>query len=232
MKKIILSLAIGTSLFFSCENTSKNESKEDSTKTEEVKNSAEALTITDADLENFVKAYNSQSDTSKVRFVDSLNCNSEKIVALYDKGILTYSINKIEKLTADFNKDGADDFIITYTGNNCWRGNGADNYLSNYIFATTNNGKLELNKELTDAFRTEFEKYITTNYGKGEYDYKGKPQFMNGIAFKSIKGEVASGTIEINTPKCQSAQPCISGSFEFNMTSKKLEFKDVKNTEK
>ncbi len=136
-----------------------------------------------------------------------------------------------KKLKFNYNDDRIDDYIISYTAINCWQGNGAGNYLSNYIFACSNNNKLEINEELTKSFKDNFAEYINRNYGNDEYKYVYKTQFINGIDFQFASDETVSGVFNINTNKCVSAQPCISGRFDFNTKTRKIDFNDLKNAD-
>ncbi len=229
MRNEILSLAICLTLFVSCETASKDEDKKNSIETHQNSKEVEVKNITASDIENLVKEYNAKSDTSKIRFVDSLGCESKRNMELYSNDIYVYSILEIKKQKFDYNGDNLEDYVISYTANNCWQGNGAGNYLSNYIFATSKSNKLEINYELTNLFRGKFQQYVNTNFGKSDYDYSRIAMFINGIEFESSIGETVSGTFAINTPKCNTALPCIYGVFDFNTKSGHIEFKDIEN---
>lgn len=187
--------------------------------------------FSELNIDKLVENYLLNSDTSKIRFTNSLDCESKENIELYYKEILTYSIDEIKKLKFNYNDDRIDDYIISYTASNCWQGNGAGNYLSNYIFACSNNNKLEINEELTKSFKDNFAEYINRNYGNDEYKYVYKTQFINGIDFQFASDETVSGVFNINTNKCVSAQPCISGRFDFNTKTRKIDFNDLKNAD-
>ena len=227
MKNEYFGLAICLMLFISCETATKSEHNKTSLDAKKNVKNADGKKIIDYDIENLVKEYNLKSDTSKIRFVDSLNCQSQGNMDLYYNDIYVYSISEIKKQKFDYNGDELDDYVISYIADNCWNGIGAGNYLSNYIFVTSTNRKLVLNNVLTDLFRSEFQKFVIANLGKMDYDYAKTAQFINGIEFKSSIGETVSGSFIINTPKCETAQPCISGTFDFNTKSGHIEFIDI-----
>jgi hypothetical protein len=228
MNKSILILLISL-LFFSCKETKKTNPIDNTEIIEEEVETNKNDNKLEFNINDLVENYLENSDTSTIRFTN-INCGTKESLDLYLKGIYTYSISEIKNLEFDFNNDNKSDYVITYTADNCWQGNGSDNYLSNYVFATTNNNKITINEELTNSFKDKFTKYINNKFVTKDI-YNVKTQFFNGIEFKQCNKEFVSGEFNILTSKCNSSQPCISGTFNFNTISKEIVFDNVKFTD-
>ena len=176
---------------------------------------------------NYIKGLNS----SKIQIISEKECDDyEKNLEFYYKDIYRYSISQTDKLISDVNHDGINDYVIYYYAENCWQGNGAGNYLSNMFFITSENNKLKVNENLTEDFKMKFISFINENFGSIGLNKANKEQFINGITYTNLSEGVLIGTFEINTENCQSAIPCYTGHFEYNLEMKTLSIIDVKIT--
>lgn len=187
----------------------------------EEKSNAKAIVDIRLKIESYVKNLNN----NKIRIVDSKGCNDiEKNSELYENGIYTYEFTKSDTVSGDINGDNLNDYVAFYSCYNCWNGNGAQNYLSNFIIITSENNSLKVNEDLSLTFKSILINAIKIKFGNIPYQKAQKEEIINGLKFTEIKNGVIYGTFSITTENCPSDQACYEGAFDFNFSSKQINF--------
>lgn len=176
-------------------------------------------------LMEVIDAYALSSGSKRIKIVGSEECSKfEKNIELYYQDIYTYGYTASDTLSGYINDDNIKDYIAWYYCENCWNGIGAGNYLSNFIFVTSEKGGYKVNEELTMDFKTRIAGVITNELNSEYYPAAQIEKVINGITFSQIKNGIIYGDFIINTEVCESAQPCLKGTFDYNTKKKELKF--------
>jgi hypothetical protein len=222
IKITCLSLLTFSFALTSCNN---NETKE----TETTENKEQSIQVEKKDINEFVDNYIKTLQTDSIKLVDSVTCGkSEPNNEQYDKGILLYHVDQIEKLNGDINADNEEDFVVRYDAENCWNGIGAGNYLSNIFFVISKQGNYEVDETGTMNFKQKFIDAISKEYKENAYKKAEKYEAINDIMFKTIKDGKGNGEFAIQ--QC-GATPCVEGKFEYDFKTSVLTLKDVKKNQ-
>lgn len=218
-----LSLMTISFAFTSCN----NETNEPQTET--TVNNEQQSKVETKDINSFVDDYIKTMQTDKIKLVDSLTCEKkEETKKQYEKGILQYHVDQVEKLNGDLNADKEQDFIVSYTASNCWDGIGAGNYLTNIFFVLTKNGTYEVDEKGTLTFKQKFIDAITKEFKDNAIKTAEKHEALNDITFKEIKDGKGNGEFAIQ--QC-GALPCTEGKFEYDFKTNELTLKDTKKNQ-
>lgn len=212
-------------LFQNCKNSS---NQHDNKQTDEIIANVEQRKNDEIDVDNIIDIYAKQLSNSGIKIVDSITCGqTENNIKKYEKGIRTYGYYSIKsnslngKLAGDLNGDNQTDYIANYSCENCYDGNGSENYLSNCFFLTSKDNQITVNKEMTNDFKQKIINSIKDNFGDPYFNKAEKEIMINGIEFTEIKNQIAYGTFNINTEACEGSPfPCIEGTFEYNSKNK------------
>jgi len=223
IKITCLSLLTFSLAFTSCN----NETKE--AQTETTTNKEQPIQVEKKDINEFVDNYIKTLQSDSIKLVDSLTCSkSELNNEQYDKGILLYHVDQIEKLNGDINADSEEDFVVRYDAENCWNGIGAGNYLTNVFFVISKQGNYEVDETGTMNFKQKFIDAISKEYKENAYKKAEKYEAINDIMFKTIKDGKGNGEFAIQ--QC-GATPCVEGKFEYDFKTSALTLKDVKKNQ-
>ena len=226
--RFTLTLAFFISLLFqSCKDNSaeQGKNKKDGDQTQVDQSNMDKI-----DVDDIINKYAKQLSNSDIKIVDSIMCTQMEInQENYDKGISTYGYYSIKsnllngKIAGDLNGDEQTDYIANYSCENCYGGNGSDNYLSNCFFLTSKDNELIVNEEMTNDFKKNLINTIKKDFGD-IYEVKPeKERMVNGIEFTEIKNQIAYGTFNINTDACEGSPfPCVKGTFEYDANNKTL----------
>lgn len=181
-------------------------------------------------IDFIIDRYAKQLNNSEIKIVDSITCGQiDNNIINYEKGILTYGYNSINtnssngKLAGDLDGDNQTDYIANYYCENCYGGNGSDNYLSNCFFLTSKNNQVIVNEEMTNDFKQKLIEKIKEDFGDPYFSKAEKERMINGIEFTKIQNQIVYGTFNINTEACQGSPfPCAKGTFEYDVNNKNL----------
>jgi hypothetical protein len=187
------------------------------------------LASTATDINAFANEYIKTLQTDSVKIVDSATCaNGEMNIGLYEKGIYNYELEEVTTVKGKINDDADDDFIVSYTAGNCWRGIGAGNYLSNFFIVNAKSGKFEADEAATMKLKQALISAVTKEYKDNAWTKAKKYQMMNQISFVKIADGIASGNMSIT--QC-GATPCLEAEFEYNFKSNTVSLKNIKKLE-
>lgn len=165
-------------------------------------------------LSNKILDYVSASDCSNKAKMDALYKEGKYPTHLDSKTILEYST-----------RDGGTNYIVTYILENCVGGN---TVISDFIFLTTNGGKLIVNKNLTDKMKAQFSNFVQQKFGEDSYVYIDNGyRVTDQLIPRRVNGERVFGDFKLlqNGANCC---PEILGTFEFNLSSAELEITSMK----
>lgn len=222
MKKLkLVTMLFILVIFLNCKNnSSEKEIKKENAVTLLTNNIVENKIDIDSIIDNYAK----QLSNSNIKIIDSISCSQylKNEQGTYGYYSVKSNLNN-GKLSGDLNGDGVDDYIANYTCENCYGGNGSDNYLSNCFFLTSKGNQIIVNEAMTNDFKQKIIDEIKKKFGDIYFLKAEKEIIINGIEFTKIKNQVAFGKFNINTDACQGSPfPCVAGTFEYDTRNKTL----------
>jgi hypothetical protein len=181
--------------------------------------------IIDSIADNYIQALS----TKTVKFVHQIACDSteKNVYDFSENNIYNYLIpsfidNAQMKIAGDINGDKKTDYIIQYACNNCWGGAGAQNYLSNLFFIVSSNNKWIVDEPLSLRFKTQ----LIAEIKKLDRNFEDEPKkynHINGVYFTDITNAIGVGNFSLNLSKCETAQPCYHGTYQYNFKNNTLQ---------
>ncbi len=144
----------------------------------------------------------------------------------YDEENSEYPLQVVFKKTINFN----DNFVIKFDLDNCV---GGSMYYRDFAFFTkTANNEIIYNKTLTNDLKNKFHQFVISKFNEGdrlchsnEYNYI----FTDGLNITKVNDNIVYGKYVLyglNAPNCC---PEFNGEFEYNIITKKIQFKNEKH---
>lgn len=120
-----------------------------------------------------------------------------------------------------------DNFLVKFELDNCVGGSA---YYRDFAFFTkANNNEITYNKTLTNELKDKFYQFVISKFNEGDrlcYSNEHNYTFTDGLNITKVKDKIVYGKYVLyglNAPNCC---PEYNGEFEYNITTRKIQFKD------
>ena len=154
-------------------------------------------------------------------YVTEEDCNQEeKMLQLYENDKYPMHIVSARYLSCDLNYDEIDDYVISYSLDNCVQGSGRGNDI--IVLKSESKSKYQFDKEWAHNLNKAFLNYAKETVGDDEYVFlRDGYIYARGLNIEDVRSYEVSGTFEL---KGEGANCCpqIKGDFKYTTSSKEF----------